>query len=221
MEIKKLTLFSNNIDEQEQFYGSTLGFPIERTNKKILKVKTNENLLVFESSVNKFCYHFAFLINTGSLESAMDFLKKRDIALLPYQGSEVIHFNSGRSIYFFDKDGNIAEFIERPSLPYKKTKDFSIKNVIKINEIGLPIKDTIKMAIYLSKDLGITPINKDEFTDSFCWVGDFNGVIIVVKEGRNWLPTNIPGTANDFKISYSEKGIEKNIGFKNNLVQVF
>ena len=151
----------------------------------------------------------------------MEFLKKRDIALLAYQGSEIIHFNSGRSIYFFDKDGNIAEFIERPSLLYKKTKDFSIKNVIKINEIGLPIKDTIKMADYLSEDLGIAPINKDEFSDSFCWVGDFNGVIIVVKEGRNWLPTNIPGTANDFKISYSEKGIEKNIGFKNNLVQIF
>ena len=151
----------------------------------------------------------------------MDFLKKRNIQLLPFKGSEIIHFNSGRSIYFYDIDGNIAEFIERPTLPYAKGKDFSIERVIKVNEIGLPVKNTLKMANYIVDELGINPINKNEFSDAFCWAGDFNGVIIVVKEGRNWLPTNIPGTMNDFNIVYSEKGEEKNIGFKNNKVQFF
>ena len=128
MEIKKLTLYSSNIDAQEQFYGTTLGFPIERLSDKKLKVQTKENTLIFESSEKEFCYHFAFLINTGTLESAMKFLKNKSIQLLPYQGGEIIHFNSGRSIYFFDMDGNIAEFIERPTLPYEKTHEFSIKN---------------------------------------------------------------------------------------------
>ena len=221
MEIKKLTLFSKNINEQEHFYGKILGFPVERISETKLMVNTKENVLLFKKTDNNFCYHFAFLINTGSLESSMNFLKERSINLLPYQESEIIYFNSGRSIYFFDHDGNIAEFIERPTLPYETANDFSIENVIKVNEIGLPVKDTIKMAKYISKDLGISPVNKNDFSETFCWVGDFNGVIIVVKEGRNWLPTNIPGTSNDFDIIFSEKGVEKNIGFKNNKVQIF
>ena len=221
MEIKKLTLFSNNLIEQEQFYGNKLGFPTDRINDNRVVINTQENQLIFESSKNNFCYHFAFLIPTGSLESAMDFLKKRNIQLLPFKGSEIIHFNSGRSIYFYDMDGNIAEFIERPTLQYPSINDFSIEQVIKVNEIGLPVKNTLKMANYIVDELGINPINKSEFSNTFCWVGDFNGVIIVVKEGRNWLPTNIPGSTNDFSVVYSEEGEEKNIGFKNNKVQFF
>ncbi len=219
MEIKKLTLFSKNLDEQEHFYGNILGLPVHRIGKTKLRVHTKENVLIFKKTDKRFCYHFAFLINPGSLESAMEFLKKREIKLLPYQESEIIYFNSGRSIYFFDMDGNIAEFIERPTLPYKKAIQFSIENIIKVNEIGLPVSDTIKTANYISNNLGITPMNKTDFNDAFCWVGDFNGVIIVVKEGRNWLPTEIPGTVNDFMICYTEKGIEKKIDFENNIIK--
>lgn len=149
MEIKKLTLFSNNLIEQEQFYGNKLGFPTYRINDNRVVINTQENQLIFESSKNNFCYHFAFLIPTGSLESAMGFLKKRNIQLLPFKGSEIIHFNSGRSIYFYDMDGNITEFIERPTLQYPSVNDFSIEQVIKVNEIGLPVKNTLKMANYI------------------------------------------------------------------------
>ena len=40
-------------------------------------IKTKENILVLEKSEKKFCYHFAFLINTGSLESSMEYLKTK------------------------------------------------------------------------------------------------------------------------------------------------
>jgi len=53
MEIKKLTLFSKNLDEQEHIYGNILGFPVERISETKLKVHTKENVLFKKNSITK------------------------------------------------------------------------------------------------------------------------------------------------------------------------
>ncbi|WP_298540636.1 hypothetical protein [uncultured Aquimarina sp.] len=218
MEIKTLNIFSRNLEQQKEFYNDLLGFQCQK-DPDTLSLFTQENILTFRKSKKDFYYHFAFLIPTGSIHTAIDFLENKNISLLPYKGDNIIQFDSGRAIYFYDKDENIVEFIERPLVNYPKSNNFSIDQVIKLNEIGLPHIDPIKMANTLIKEFGINPIDRNSFRENFCWVGDHNGVIIVTKESRNWLPTDRPGIINDFTICYQENGIEYNISFENNEIK--
>lgn len=216
MEIKALKIYSYNLDAQEHFYKNILGFQTTRVSDSLLHIHTQESTLMLELSNQKFYYHFAFLIPPQTINLAIQFLEDKSIKLLPYKGQKIIEFTTGRAIYFFDQDNNIVEFIERPTLKYSSATYFSIASVIKVNEIGLPVEKPIPTAQEMMAALGIVPINKNEFRENFCWLGDFNGVIIVVKEGRHWLPTKIPGIINDFSLRFAENGEDKTVKFKNN-----
>ena len=219
MEIRELKLFSNHCEEQENFYQNVLGFHCSRRSNSEFEVKAGSTKLVFVNSIKPFYYHFAFLIPTGTLDSAIEFLESRSIELLLHKDKKIVHFNSARAIYFYDKDGNIAEFIERPSLNYPPSVDFSIDQLIRINEIGLPVSNPTEMAKKLISEFGIILIKNAPFYEDFCWVGDHNGVIIVVKEGRNCLPTEKQAVVNDFSIKYSEQAKDYSLSFNNNEIK--
>jgi hypothetical protein len=104
-------------------------------------------------------------------------------------------------------------------LNYPSSSDFSIKSIIKLNEIGLPVSEPKKMIKKLINEFGIKPIKNAPFNDRFCWAGDYNGAIIIIKEGRNWLPTEKPGIINDFSIKYIATGKEYNLTFVNNKIK--
>lgn len=159
-------------------------------------------------------YHFAFLIPTGSLEASIQFIESKGIALLPFHGEKIIHFDTGRSIYFFDPDGNIAEFIERPLLDYPASHSFEIHNIICVNEIGLPVSDTLETSNDLMINHRILPLNPKTWNENFCWVGDHEGAVIVVKEGRHWMPTELPSVINDLELEYTEGGVQNKIVYK-------
>ncbi len=216
MEIQELKIFSQNINEQESFYSDVLGFDCIRTSASTLEVITKENKLIFEKSDTMSYYHFAFLIPPKSLESAIAYIEDRSIELLRLRNDKVIYFDSGKAIYFYDKDANIVEFIERPTLKYRSQNTFSANSIIKVNEIGLPVKNPLQAAERLVHEFNVEPLDEIGFNDVFCWVGDYNGVIIVVKEGRNWLPTNRPAIRNDFSIWYKDQGKVTGLKFENN-----
>jgi len=217
MEIKSLTIFSKQIEKQKDFYSNILEFSYSDTTNGFF-ISTQKNKLQFEKSEKHFYYHFAFLIPTGSIDQAIDFLEQKCITLLKHKGQKIIQFDSGSAIYFYDKDENIVEFIERPLLKNYHNGQFSIKSVIKLNEIGLPHKNALLMSDTLVTKYGITPLSTHNFSSSFCWVGDHNGVIIVTKKGRNWLPTNKPGMINDFIIHYTNGKQDYQLSFENNKI---
>tara|TARA_R110001583_G_scaffold50022_1_gene156207 strand:- start:3845 stop:4513 length:669 start_codon:yes stop_codon:yes gene_type:complete len=219
MEIKELKLFSNKINEQEDFYRNVLGFYCSRLTKSKLEIQAGSTKLILIESEKQFYYHFAFLIPNGTLDTAIDFLETHSIELLHLNEDKVIQFKSAKAIYFYDRDGNIAEFIERPNLGYSSSRDFSIDQIIKINEIGLPVSNPLQMAKKLKSKFGIIPIKNAPFYEDFCWVGDHDGVIIVVKEGRNWLPTEKQAVVNDFSIKYSEQAKDYSLSFNNNEIK--
>ena len=131
MEINELKIFSHKINQQEDFYSNVLGFKCSRVTNAILEIHAGATRLILEKSTKEFFYHFAFLIPTGTLNAAIDYLEMNSIPLLPLNGEKVIQFSSGSAIYFYDKDGNIAEFIERPTLNYPSGSKFSIESIIK------------------------------------------------------------------------------------------
>ena len=190
MKIKNLKLGSKNIQKQQEFYADILGFEIRKIANNEVAVKAGFTELVFSEELESpALYHYAFLIPAGSVEVAIQYVESRKIDLLPLEGDKIIHFDTGRSIYFFDAEGNIAEFIERPSLDYPSKQTFDIDDVICVNEIGLPVTNTLKISHELMTSHSIQPINPKAWNENFCWVGDHEGAVIVVKEGRHWMPT--------------------------------
>lgn len=209
MKIQELHLLARDLKAQEDFYGRILGLETEMISPNKLKILSGENVLWYHSSNREFAiYHFAFLIPTGSLESAIDYIESKGIELLPHQGDKIIHFENGRSIYFYDADRNIAELIERPLVDYPPKSEFNITDLIKLNEIGLPCSDPVSLGNTLCAEHGILAMNPSSFHDRFAWVGDHEGVLILVKNGRHWLPTSTPAGPNPFSVSYRER--EKN-----------
>lgn len=208
MQFKKLKIGSKNLKKQQLFYQRLLGFPVSSITHNKLVIDAGATQLIFSNEINTAeLYHYAFLIPTGSLEACINFIELKGIDLLPFKGEKIVHFDTGRSIYFLDPDDNIAEFIERPMLHYPAQKKFTIGDVICINEIGHPVKNPLSVSEKLMIHHGIQPINHKIWNDNFCWVGDHEGAVIVVKEGRNWLPTKTPSVFNDFELEYIDNGL--------------
>lgn len=213
MLFQKLKIGLKNYENQREFYQEILGFHVSTQIASELSVQAGTTSLVFSKQIRApDLYHFCFLIPTGSLESAIDFLDSRDIVILPFHGEKIVHFDTGKSVYFFDPDGNIAEFIERPLLSYPQKNSFNINDIICVNEIGNPVSNPLETSHILMTKHGVRPINPEKWTDKFCWVGDHEGAIIVVKEGRHWMPTEIPGVLNDIELDYT--GNEKTYHLK-------
>lgn len=203
----KLKIGLKNFDKQRHFYHDALGFELSSKGSSELIIQAGRTELVLSKEVTApALYHFCFLIPTGSLAASIDLLESKGIDLLPFKGEKVVQFDTGQSIYFFDPDGNIAEFIERPLLNYPTKNTFEIKEVLCVNEIGHPVADPMETSQKLMTDHGIQPINHKTWNDKFCWVGDHEGAIIVVKNGRAWMPTDIPGVCNDFELEYTSMG---------------
>ena len=136
----------------------------------------------------------------------MVFAESKGLNLLPYKGESIIHFDNGRAVYFYDADENIAEFIERPLVDYPSKRNFSIHDLIKINEIGIPSAKPLRQAQLLCEDYGIVPMDTERFDNEFCWVGDHEGVILSPIAGRNWLPTDRPCIPSPALVRYESEG---------------
>ena len=107
MKIRKLTLFSAQIEKQAHFYSKVLSLP------KIGQKKDSVSFMVGDS-VLKFCYrpeikpyHFAFNISSNKAQDAMKWLTNR-VELLSYEGKKIVNFHSwdAEAIYFYDSDSN-------------------------------------------------------------------------------------------------------------------
>lgn len=204
MKIYRLRLYAKNLQPLFEFYHQALGFQevILKPNK--LWIKAGDTELIFEQHPEGFVYHFAFLIPLGKLPEAIKYLEEKDIELLLYKGKQVIDFGTGKALYFYDPAGNIVEFIDRPDLEIEAFQAFSMNQIQRVNEIGMPVQDPLGVSTQLRDRYKIQLVKPEILGESFCWIGDYEGVFIVVKEGRHWLPTNIPSVSNDFEVEFQE-----------------
>ncbi len=221
MELRKIKLYSKDISAQYDFYKNVLGFESNFFEENKISISAGSTQLIFEEDkLSNFIYHFAFLIPNQKIEQAIVFLENKGIELLKRDGEKIIYFgtkenHTGRAIYFYDEDGNIAEFIERESLNFQSDDNFNIQQILKINEIGMPVDNPMEVSRQLINQFKIHLIDLHHLNDTFCWVGDYNGVFIVVKNGRNWLPTKLAAQSNDFEVEFESSNKVYNMVFKN------
>lgn len=218
MILNKIEIKTANLNEIGNFYQNTLELPIERIDKNSIAVTIGQSTLkiIEDSEKSEPIYHLAFNIPENKLQEAINWstnrielIKKEDQVLI----SDFETWNAN-SVYFFDTDGNLLEFISRHDLNNTETSKFSSKQILNISEIGIV---QIKPDLYgkeLIEKFNLKLFEKNQNSDLFTAVGDDDGLLIIVKKNRNWFPTEIPAKSNCTKITLTESGTETTIEIK-------
>lgn len=198
MKIKKLILYTSELSEQTKFYETVLGIPVLHKTDRSVEFKIGTSILVFEYKQSAKPYHFAINIPSNKEHEALAWLKER-LTPLPYHGNELVDFVNwnAKSIYFYDADRNIVEFIARKNLHTETSEQFSSQQFLCTSEIGLAVKD-VKQAyesIIAIRDVGFYFGN----LENFCAAGDEYGLFIIIdKNSKGWMPNDDVAYTSDF-----------------------
>lgn len=177
------------------FYTDTLGLPLLDERAGEFGVQAGATRLTFVAAPGPpVSHHFAFNIPRDALPAARVWLAAR-VPLLTQDGADEFDFRAwrARALYFRDPAGNILELIARQALPAAGATPFTPAQLLSVGEVGLPVGDVPALVAALGRDLALPPYQ--EGGDTFAPVGDEEGLLIVVRAGRQWFPTADTATA--------------------------
>lgn len=208
MRIKKLILFTNELEKQKDFYSNILGFKIIEENFEMFSIQVGWSILIFKSSIERFNYHFAFLIPANQLIESKSWLENRLQLIDIGNESNIVKFESwnAESIYFYDAAGNVVEFIVRYNLKNNNSDSFDVSNILCVNEIGVPTDNIEKFNFTLNQNFGI-PFWKGDF-HRFAANGSEEGLFLIpnIKEKKVWFPTEVEIKKSSFEIIFENNG---------------
>lgn len=188
MQIKKIILETHLINELKIFYTDTLGLKLKSDSTETFTVTAGLSEIIFIRALkNKPFYHFAFNIPENQISDARDWvLSFTDTIKL--NGTEIFDFKSwdAHSVYFYDPAGNILELIARHRQKNSSDKKFSGESLLCISETGIPVINVNEFKRKIESQEDLTFFSGDN--ESFTALGDDNGLLIIVKNGRKWYP---------------------------------
>jgi hypothetical protein len=216
MKIKEIEILSDDLKGTLDFYSGGLALPVILESETILRFKAGHSILTFLKSFNvKPQYHFAFTIPENKLEEALQFISARTkIIAVPDQQLVADFFKwNAKAFYFLDNNGNIVEFIVRYDLNYTSEIPFNGKSMLSISEIGIVTEDVRSLADKLMAGEKINLFPKQERHPDFTVLGDDHGLLILVREDRDWYPTQIKSGKYYLKVLLDVSGEEKRLIF--------
>lgn len=179
MKIYQVNLDCQLIHEMKEFYTRVLGMELIAESEQAFAVMAGSTKLHFIKKNERPYYHVCFRTGSGHFETMLSNLNQLGLLLPDGEGNCSMFWN-GKQAYFSDPDGNVLEMLERP-----QNNDL-LQDWHDVGEIGLPSADVTELQGFLS-ELIPNEIKKESKTFSF--FGDQAGVFVIVKEGRNWYPT--------------------------------
>lgn len=205
MKIEFLKLYTPNPEAQFSFYGEVLELPVKWLSEDVLRVEAGYSVLEFEKDPNAKPYHIAFHIPAQQEKKALEWLEER-VEILPDGAEKIVDFPAwqAKSMYFYDSDENILEFISRKHIFEPASAEFSAESILGISEIGLAICNVEEAFNFLNSNFGLMKFSGDY--ERFCATGDDEGLFIIIdKNKKDWIPTGDPAFAAPFEIKISVK----------------
>ncbi|MGV3617809.1 MAG: VOC family protein [Fimbriimonas sp.] len=196
MKITHLSLPAQNLDAMARFYRATLALPVETTPSGFTVRVGAATLEFFEGPARP--QHFAF--NVSEFASAKAWLASRVPLHQDAGGHDEFDFVTwaARGAYFRDPDGNILEIIARST----RHLDADGHPLAELSEVGIACQDVAGAV-----DRVGLPIY-GEASPGFTAVGDEQGLLILVSEGRLWYPdTGIPATSVVGEVEFADAGV--------------
>lgn len=190
MHIQELQITSKDIKKQFTFYKDVLELPVEKTGVKSIRVNIGDAVLKVEEKTDFKPYHIAFHITARKEKQALQWLKNK-VKILKNEKQEIIDFPAwnAKSLYFYDADKNVLEFISRRHLYKPQFAEFSASAVQGIAEIGLAVDEVEKTYKQITTETTLIKYFGD--VEQFCVIGDHEGLLITVDQNtKKWFPTN-------------------------------
>jgi catechol-2,3-dioxygenase len=193
MKIRQLSLYCFDINSQKHFYNDVLGFSLIDDGHDSFTIEVGWSHLKFIKSTIECKYHYCFLIPSNKLEEALIWMQNRTEVLEIYPQRYIQFFESWNaySFYFLDANGNVAEFIARKDLCNDSNDVFDIKDVLCVNEIGMPTSNIKRTSDLLEQKMNSTFWKGN--TDSFGTNGNQEGLLLLpnYKTRTKWFPTDV------------------------------
>lgn len=214
MKIEKLEIKTENVEEQLKFYRDTLELEVKNYNYWSFEVKIGYSTLKFVESEKSTSYHIAIHIPDRQEGKALEWIKER-VSVLKNNGDDLIDFSgwNAMSLYFYDADNNIMEFIARRNCFPPHLEMFSKESLLGIAEIGLATNNILEKYKYLHKKCHLEKFDGD--FEKFCAIGDDEGLLITIdKNKKDWFPTKDEAHSSDFKVSFTHAGNQYQLQFE-------
>ncbi|MEP6930800.1 MAG: VOC family protein [Flavobacterium sp.] len=216
MKLEHIQITTNNIETTKAFYKDILGLLIlEKSNESVTVQAGNSILKFVENPQFDSIYHFAFNIPENKLDEAIEWCKNK-VNLITIEDKNVIaNFENwnANTVYFYDNNGNLLEFIARHDLNNRQTETFSSKSILNISEIGIVNENPLELGNELITGYGLNFFSKNSNSELFSAIGDDEGLLIIVQPNRNWYPTQTPSESNTTEITLENKGKTINLQF--------
>ena len=223
MKIKRITLYTHQLEAQKSFYNDVLGFELTKETSQSFSVQAGWTELTFHKSDTVYIYHYCFMIPSNRLFQAIQWLQNKT-DLIKIEGDRIIErFESwnANSIYFYDGAGNIAEFIVRHDLKNEKQDaGFSLTDIICLNEIGV-----------VSGDISTNNQTLETKFDSKIWRGNAKafgangtqeGLFLLINYNlkKSWFPTDITPQSCPFHGDFEFSNGTFSLEFKNEIISL-
>ncbi|MBZ9730514.1 VOC family protein [Salegentibacter sp. JZCK2] len=220
MKIHKLQIYTDNIKQQLRFYRDKLNLEITDYADDYFEVETGYSTIKFQRRENATAYHIAFHIPDNQHELALEWVKERS-PVLHGNGQEIVDFLAwnAKSLYFYDEDKNIIEFISRESFSKPETTLFSENSILGISEVGLVTENITEKFEFLKSNFQLEKYDGD--FERFCAIGDDAGLLITINQKlKDWFPTDDKAYKSEFKIEFTHQGEKHSLIFENDKLKV-
>ena len=195
MHIHHVTIQVPNPDRTARFFSEALKAPVIETARGIT-VTIGRSRLTLEQGhrhPNGY-YHLAFDIPENAITEAHDRLR-HVVEILPAGDDGIVTTSpswNAHSVYF-NAPGNLnLELIACHRLPNATSRPFGFPDIQNISEVGVPVANPLEATEELRTAFGLESFQ--EPSETFAPVGGDDGLIILVKTGRIWFPTDDQST---------------------------
>ncbi|WP_372919218.1 VOC family protein [Salegentibacter sp.] len=205
MKIRKLQLYSSNLKEQLHFYRDNLGLHVNQNSEENFEVQIGYSLMEFQFQEDAKPYHIAFHIPDHQEQEALEWVKGR-MPVLKYNTEEIIDFSAwnAKSLYFYDADTNILEFISRGDFNKPQSALFSEKSILGVAEVGIGTTRVREKFNFMNSHFGLEKYDGD--FEKFCAVGDDQGLFITIdRTKKDWFPIDDKAYAAEFRVEFSHR----------------
>lgn len=219
MKILEIELHTNDLAQTERFYSEVLGLELAtKTTNAVSFIAGNSRLTFTETMTGNPKYHFAFNIPHNQLQDAIKWSSSR-LELLQIEENDVVaHFESwnAKSIYFYDNNDNILEFIARFDLDNSSDQPFNPSSIESISEMGIVVDEPLVLAETIIAENDCFYFEKGARSTKFASLGNDHGLFVIVETNRKWFPTQHPAERHFTKVKLSIDGTISEITVNSN-----
>jgi catechol 2,3-dioxygenase-like lactoylglutathione lyase family enzyme len=207
MRIRHVTIEVPDPAETARFFREALGASAHEADGAVT-VAIGDSLLTLEHGDRppEGYYHLAFDIPENAIAQARDLLRDA-IGILPAGDDGIITSQPAwlAHSFYFNAPGNLnLELIARHRLDNAVSHPFTVADIQGITEVGVAVPDPVAAAAAVRDTFGIEPF--DTPAETFAAMGSDEGLIILVKRGRIWLPTD-DQTTTDRRVRVALDGV--------------